>query len=286
MNDAIEQFRSAIRSAGLKPPEVIEPGKLHRFPTNGKRSDDAGWCKLFPDCEGGVFGDFRSGLSETWQAQREKRFSPPEREAFRQRCEAERRAREAEITRRHAEGAVKARALWKASASDNPYLVRKGVSAVATLREVPAAQAAEVLGYAPKSGDTRLTGRLLLVPIKVAGGNRRLSTLELIERITATLARNRGYQVRDTDQGCVPSRGRAGRRPATPLRWGARRRPGGVASSAELRGSSNFRVLRRPLARGRGLPHASRLGLQHRLDALGASQPPPQQASGGAGGGG
>jgi hypothetical protein len=105
-------------------------------------------------------------------------------------------------------------------------------------------------------------------------------------RITATLARNRGYQVRDTDQGCVPSRGRAGRRPATPLRWGARRRPGGVASSAELRGSSNFRVLRRPLARGRGLPHASRLGLQHRLDALGASQPPPQQASGGAGGGG
>jgi putative DNA primase/helicase len=33
----IEQFRDAIQSAGLEPPDVIEPdGKLHRFSSNGK----------------------------------------------------------------------------------------------------------------------------------------------------------------------------------------------------------------------------------------------------------
>ena len=29
------------------------------------------WCMEFPDGAGGVFGDFASGLSETWQATRE-----------------------------------------------------------------------------------------------------------------------------------------------------------------------------------------------------------------------
>jgi putative DNA primase/helicase len=101
--DGIEEFQGAMRANGLNPPEIIEPGKLHRFATNGKRHDDAGWCKLFADGVGGVFGDFRSGLSETWQAQREKPFTPMEREAFRQRCEAESRVREAEEARRHAE---------------------------------------------------------------------------------------------------------------------------------------------------------------------------------------
>jgi phage/plasmid primase-like uncharacterized protein len=180
MNDAIEQFRSAIRSAGLKPPEVIEPGKLHRFPTNGERSDDAGWCKLFPDCEGGVFGDFRSGLSETWQAQREKPFTSAEREAFRQHCEVERRARETEKARRHAEAARSAASIWRTStpaSASHPYLARKQVEPVESLRDIDAAEAARILGYAPKY-DEPLAGRLLVVPVKVAGD---LSTVEFID---------------------------------------------------------------------------------------------------------
>ena len=40
----VEQFREAIAGAGLAPPEVIhDDGQLHRFATNGKRSDAAGW---------------------------------------------------------------------------------------------------------------------------------------------------------------------------------------------------------------------------------------------------
>ena len=70
MREAIEQFRAAIYSAGLSPPEVIEPnGKLHRFASNGKPSDDAGWYVFHDDgIPAGAFGDWRGGLSETWRA--------------------------------------------------------------------------------------------------------------------------------------------------------------------------------------------------------------------------
>ena len=69
MYDALSNFRDAIRAAGLEPPDAIEFGKLHRFPGNGKRpSNRAGWCLLFDDGLGGCFGDWSSGLSETWQA--------------------------------------------------------------------------------------------------------------------------------------------------------------------------------------------------------------------------
>jgi putative DNA primase/helicase len=118
--DGIEEFQGAMRANGLNPPEIIEPGKLHRFPTNGKRHDDAGWCKLFADGGGGVFGDFRSGLSESWQAQREAPFTPAERESFRRRCEAERRAREAEKVRRHADACDKAAAILEGATGDPP----------------------------------------------------------------------------------------------------------------------------------------------------------------------
>jgi phage/plasmid primase-like uncharacterized protein len=128
--DGIEEFKDAMRAHGLNPPEIIEPGKLHRFPTNGKRHDDAGWCKLFANGGGGVFGDFRSGRSETWQAKREKPFTSAEGEAFRQRCKAECRAREAEEACRHADAREKA-AENLAAATENPathpYAIKKQV---------------------------------------------------------------------------------------------------------------------------------------------------------------
>ena len=49
---------------------------------------------------------------------------------------------------------------------------------MATLREIDAGAAAEILGYPPKSGGEQLIGRLLVVPVKQGVG---LSTLELID---------------------------------------------------------------------------------------------------------
>lgn len=179
--NAAHQFREAILSSGLVPPDAIEPGKLHRFPSNGKRGDDAGWCKLFPDLGGGIYGDHRTGLYEIWQAKRDRPLAPAEHEAFRQRCEHERRAREAEEARKHAEAALKAAAVWEAAEPaliDHPYLSRKGVKPAVTLREISSDRLASVLGYTPKSKGEALAGRILIAPVKVGG---KVSTAELID---------------------------------------------------------------------------------------------------------
>lgn len=133
MIDVPSQFRNAIRAAGLKPPEVIEPGRLHRFPGIGKRqSNRAGWCILFDDGLGGCFGDWSSSLSETWQTKRDKPFSPVERAAFLRRVEDARAHAKAERDTRQAEAAQRASVIWDAAnlaPSDHPYLIRKGIKA-------------------------------------------------------------------------------------------------------------------------------------------------------------
>src|ERR1700704_3005947 len=105
MREAIEQFRAAIYSIGLTPPDVIEPdGKLHRFASNGKRSDDAGWYVFHEDgIPAGAFGDWRTAASETWRADIGRRLSREEDAAHRARIEAIRREREAEDAQRKAE---------------------------------------------------------------------------------------------------------------------------------------------------------------------------------------
>lgn len=106
----------------------------------------------------------------------------PEELAERRRIAAERAAKEeAEIARERADTAKKAAAILKAATeakADHPYLSRKCVSPVATLREIDAGAAAAILGYAPKSGGDALAGRLLVVPVKQGDG---ISTLELID---------------------------------------------------------------------------------------------------------
>jgi putative DNA primase/helicase len=87
---------------------------------------------------------------------------------------------DAEKARRHAEAASASAAVWAAAGEvrGHPYLIRKGVAPVATLREASAVKAAQILGYVPKSRGEPLTGRLLVVPVTVAG---ELSTVELID---------------------------------------------------------------------------------------------------------
>jgi putative DNA primase/helicase len=106
----------------------------------------------------------------------------PEELAERRRIAAERALREeAEIARERADAAAKAAAVMKAATeakADHPYLARKRVSPVTTLREIDAGAAAAILGYAPKSGGDLLAGRLLVVPVKQGD---RLSTVELID---------------------------------------------------------------------------------------------------------
>lgn len=81
MNE-VEQFVVTIQaSLGASPPIMkILPGKMVRFATSDRRGDSSGWCKLFDDGEGGVYGCWRQGISETWQSETNR--TPGEQTAF------------------------------------------------------------------------------------------------------------------------------------------------------------------------------------------------------------
>ena len=47
ISEKVEDFRNAMHERGLVPPtELVADGKFHRFSTNGKPFDDAGWYNL------------------------------------------------------------------------------------------------------------------------------------------------------------------------------------------------------------------------------------------------
>jgi len=126
-----DKFREEIRSYGLEPPEGIEPGKWHRFPGFGKGpTNRSAWCRLFPDEQGGAFGDWSSGLNEVWLTRRKTWQTKSEREAFRQQIKASKELAEAKRNRNYANSAKKAEAVWEHLApapSDHPYLIRKRI---------------------------------------------------------------------------------------------------------------------------------------------------------------
>jgi putative DNA primase/helicase len=127
---AISQFRDVVRLTGLQPPDCIVPGKMHRFPGEGKsRSNRAGWLLLFSDCTGAVFGDWSTGLSEHWQAQRKNPYTAAERSAFKQQVKKARAKAAAERAVVQEVAATHAADLWlnADAAMYHPYLKQKRV---------------------------------------------------------------------------------------------------------------------------------------------------------------
>ena len=125
----IDDFRQAMHAAGLNPPEHIVPGRFHRFPGIGKRNGNtAGWCKLFPDGMGGIYGDKSTELSEGWQAKREQPLTNAEREAFRRQVEEARRQEKEQRHQEQQQAAAKARQRWEAARqadTGHPYLAKE-----------------------------------------------------------------------------------------------------------------------------------------------------------------
>lgn len=127
------QFKQAITAAGLSPPDHIEAGILYRFPGAGKGPGNrAGWCKLFDDGRGGVYGDWSTGLSETWQTARDKPLTEEERAEFKRQAAAARRQAQAEREASQHQAAELAQALWlQGGPADpqHPYLRDKRIDA-------------------------------------------------------------------------------------------------------------------------------------------------------------
>lgn len=132
MSDPTEQFRAAILSAGLPPPDaIVADGHLRRFSTNGKAKDDSGWYVLHLDgTPAGAFGCWRSGVESTWCAKAGHTMTVREREAHRQRVKAMQAQREVEQAQGHQQAGEVAALIWKRAtpATEHEYLSIKGVN--------------------------------------------------------------------------------------------------------------------------------------------------------------
>ena len=130
----IENFNSfidAIQQDGMNPPENITPGFIFRMHGIGKSNvNTAGWGKMFADGLGGVYGDFSSNLSKTWQADKCKQFTSEEKTAFNKQVEESRKDAELEREKCQAECRIWCTDnLEKADTAtdEHPYLKSKGV---------------------------------------------------------------------------------------------------------------------------------------------------------------
>lgn len=171
-------IKSELGDAGF---DVWEAWSLQAESFNGKDARDV-WKSIRAGGKVTIGTLFYEAKVNGWRDDGAHQKPTPEELAERRRITAERAAKEeVEIARERADTAKKAAAILKAATeakADHPYLSRKRVPPVATLREIDAGAAAAILGYPPKSGGDLLAGRLLVVPVKQGDG---ISTLELID---------------------------------------------------------------------------------------------------------
>ena len=136
MHDPLQSFRAAILATLGHAPEVIEPGRFHRFPTSDRRGDSAGWCKLFADLRGGVFGCYRAGISETWSAIDRAALSREQRATLARQVMTATAEREAQQRELWAKAAERIARLWAECVPLVPgdpvtlYLKRRGFGGV------------------------------------------------------------------------------------------------------------------------------------------------------------
>ncbi|HRC37705.1 MAG TPA: toprim domain-containing protein [Rubrivivax sp.] len=141
MTDPLQAFRVAILVVLGHAPEVIEPGRFHRFGTSDRRRDDAGWCKLFADMRGGVFGCNRQGISESWCAADKATMTREQRAEFARQVMAATAERERQQRQQWAENAKRIAQLSAHLVPLSPgdpvtlYLKRRGFGGVWPLPE-------------------------------------------------------------------------------------------------------------------------------------------------------
>ena len=148
---SVEHFIDTIRNVtgGAPAYEALVSGKMIRFATSDRRGDDSGWCKLFEDCESGVFGCWRQGISDNWQSRKNR--TPEEQAALMvqvQQAKAEAASIEAELRAKCREKSAK---LWEKGRdveARHHYLATKNI----------------------KPYGSRQLGRLLMVPVRDING--------------------------------------------------------------------------------------------------------------------
>jgi phage/plasmid primase-like uncharacterized protein len=142
MHEPVQAFRLAMLAVLGHAPECIEPGRFQRFATSDRRGDSAGWCKLFEDMRGGVFGCYRAGVSETWCAADRAAMTRAQRAELARQVQAATAEREAQQRQQWAENAQRIARVWAECVPLVPgdpvtlYLKRRGLGGVWPLSPV------------------------------------------------------------------------------------------------------------------------------------------------------
>ena len=142
MHDPVQDFRAALLACLGHAPKAIEPGRFQRFATNDRRGDSAGWCKLFDDLRGGVFGCYRQGVSESWSAADRATMTREQRAEHARQVMAATAEREAQQRQQWADNARRIALVWAQCLPLVPgdpvtlYLKRRGFGCVWPLPEV------------------------------------------------------------------------------------------------------------------------------------------------------
>ena len=137
MSDGTNTLRAAILAAmpDAELPEDFPPGRWLRFSTDSGR-DKPGWCKVFNDRRGAVFGCMRHGISETWTATNSAAMTREQRIAMARQVMTATAEREAQQRRQWAEHAQRNTELLAATVPLVPgdpvtlYVKRRGFGGV------------------------------------------------------------------------------------------------------------------------------------------------------------
>lgn len=133
LQENIEEFRAALRSAGLEPPdEITADGELHRFRVEDDRpSTRNGWYVFhYDELAAGAFGCWKRGIHETWCSTSRSELDPKTLTKIRKNIETSRAAAEKKRLQEQDRAAEKAAQLLARLAPaelDHPYLGKKQI---------------------------------------------------------------------------------------------------------------------------------------------------------------
>ena len=136
--DAAGFLKAAMEGNGILPGEAILDGQLHRCGTADKPHSLNGWYVAHGDMPASAaYGNHRTGESWTSCAKTDRELTAEDRDRLNARMEADKKRRQEEQAKRHAEAREAAKrilAATKPAPEDHAYLTRKGVSPVGCVR--------------------------------------------------------------------------------------------------------------------------------------------------------
>lgn len=125
------QLAQHLTQFGYNPPSIILDGKLHRFSTNGKPDDDAGWYVGFSDnLPSAAYGNWRTGEGGKWRANLGRPITIIEMRQFNERMRQIQEIKERELTEKREAAAETCAAGWQElqpASPDHWYLQAKKV---------------------------------------------------------------------------------------------------------------------------------------------------------------